>query len=96
MIKPTIGRVMWYWPNKKFRREQPMAAIVTWVHDDNMVNLFAMNPDGSDGGVPNVPIVQDGSPHTAGDSHYCEWMPYQKGQAAKTEAAEAAEAAAKR
>jgi len=34
----------------------------------------------------SVPIVQDGSPFTAGDSVYCEWMEYQKGQARKHEA----------
>jgi len=36
-----------------------------------------------------VAIVQDGSPYVAGALPYAEWMPYQKGQAAKTEALEA-------
>jgi len=93
MIKPTIGRVMWYWPEKEDREDQPLCALVVRVHDDNMVNLAVFNVDGSSGGALRVPIVQDGSPHTAGDSPYCEWMPYQKGQAAKTEAAEKAASA---
>ena len=90
MIKPTVGRVMWYWPEKSKRGDQPLCALVCYVHDDNMVNLAAFNPDGSNGSTLRVPIVQDGSPYTAGDSPYAEWMPYQKGQAAKTEALEAA------
>jgi len=92
MIKPTIGRVMWYWPEREDRGEQPLCALVAYVHDDNMVNLAVFDDHGDFicGGARSVPIVQDGSPHIVGDSPYCEWMPYQKGQAAKTEAAEAA------
>lgn len=78
MIKPTIGRVMWYWPEVDDRGEQPLCALVTYVHDDNMVNLAVFNPDGSSGGAIRVPIVQEGSPHTVGESPYVEWMPYQK------------------
>ncbi len=88
MIKPTVGRVMWYWPFKMEDGGQPYAAIVTRVWGDNMVNLAVFD----DGGVlqpkHSVPIVQDGSPYTAGASPYCEWMPYQLGQAAKAEALE--------
>jgi hypothetical protein len=85
MIKPTIGRVMWYWPQKGDRGEQPWAAIVVKVWGDNMVNLVVFDPDGESAGLYSVPIVQDGSPHTAGDGHYVEWMPYQIGQAKKNE-----------
>lgn len=90
MIKPTIGRVMWYWPSKANRGEQPLCALVCFVHGDDMVNLAVFGREGSTWGSASVPIVQEGSRYTAGDSPYCEWMPYQKGQAAKTEAAEAA------
>lgn len=78
MIKPTIGRVMWYWPVKDKRGDQPLCALVCYVHGDNMVNLAVFNADGSGGGTTSVPVVQEGSPHTVGDSPYCEWMPYQK------------------
>ena len=86
MIKPTIGRVMWYWPEKQHRGKLPWAAIVTDVHNDNGVSIavFAPNGDTILGGMQSVPIVQEGSPHVAGDSPYVEWMPYQIGQAAKT------------
>lgn len=87
MIKPTIGRVMWYWPQKSSRGEQPLCALVCFVHGDDMVNLAVFEPDGGHRATTSVPVVQEGSRYTAGDSPYCEWMPYQLGQAAKTEAA---------
>lgn len=85
MIKPTIGRVMWYWPVKEARGNQPLAAIVVYVHGDNMVNLVAFASDGFSISCRSVPVVQDGSPYTVGDSPYVEWMPYQIGQAKKHE-----------
>ena len=85
MIKPTIGRVMWYWPVKDQRGDQPWAAIVTHVWGDHMVNIAAFSPNGAHTSFTSVPIVQDGSPYTVGDSPYCEWMPYQIGQAKKHE-----------
>jgi hypothetical protein len=79
MIIPTIGRVMWYWPEKQYRGDQPWVALVSFVHDANVVNLAVFRPNGSiDGGKTAVPVVQDGSPHIAGDRPYVEWMPYQK------------------
>lgn len=86
MIKPTIGRVMWYWPAKQQRGDQPYAVFVAYVHGDNMVNVGGVDSSGRSFAATNVPIVQDGSPYTVGDSPYCEWMPFQKGQAAKYEA----------
>ncbi len=88
MIKPTVGRIMWYWPSKVEDEGQPLAAIVVRVWSDNMVNLAVFNADGVPQPRTSVPIVQDGSPYAAGNSPYCEWMPYQKGQAAKAEALE--------
>src|SRR5260370_9380362 len=83
MIAPTIGRVMWYWPVKEKRQGLPMAAIVTWVWDENMVNLVVFDSNGNSSGTTSVPIVQDSSPSTAGHSPYVELIPYQKGQAKK-------------
>ena len=85
MIKPTIGRVMWYWPDKESRGDQPWAAFVTYVHGDNIVNLCVFTPNGVPTSTTSVPVVQDGSPFTAGDSPYVGWMPYQIGQAKKHE-----------
>lgn len=86
MIKPSIGRIMWYWPEKEHREDQPWAAIVTYVRGDNMVNLAVWNSDSHGQPKHSVPVVQEGSPYTAGDSPYVEWMPYQIGQAKKHEA----------
>jgi hypothetical protein len=77
---------MWYWPEKKQRSDQPWAAIVTYVHGDHMVNLSVWNNESHPIGKTSVPIVQDGSPHTASDSPYVEWMPFQVGQAKRHEA----------
>lgn len=86
MIKPTVGRVMWYWPEAEDRGEQPFCALVAHVCDDNMVNLAVFSEEGDVlGGMRRVPIVQEGGPHTIGASPYCEWMPYQRGQAAKAD-----------
>lgn len=89
MITPSIGRIMWYWPQKEQREDQPLAAIVTRVWGDNMVNLCVFNSSGVPEQRTSVPIVQEGSPHTVGDSPYVEWMPYQIGQAKKHEEAKA-------
>ena len=95
MIKPTVGRVMWYRPGDyliglvEHDPAQPMTAHVCYVWNDNMVNLLVIDHAGNTQVRTSVPIVQDGSPYTAGPSPYAEWMPFQKGQAAKTEAAEA-------
>ena len=89
MITPTVGRIMWYWPVKDQRGDQPLAAIVAHVWGNDMVNLCVFDQNGTPSSRTSVPIVQDGSPYIAGDSPYAEWMPYQKGQAAKTEALEA-------
>ena len=85
MIKPTVGQVMWYWSVEESRGDQPLAAFVTYVHGDNMVNLCVFTPNGVPTSTTSVPVVQDGSPFTAGDSPYVEWMPYQIGQAKKHE-----------
>lgn len=83
-ITPTIGRVVWYFDDEL--TPEPRAGIVAFVHSPSLVNLAVFNANGENIGRTSVPLVQDGDPHPAG--HRCEWMPYQKGQAAKTEALE--------
>jgi len=84
LIKPTIGRVVWFY---KFWAGQghkgPLAAIVTAVHSDTCVNLCAFGESGQSFGETSVRLRQpeDDVPQM----NYCEWMPYQVGQAAKTE-----------
>lgn len=94
MIKPTIGRVVWFWENNPNQpaQSQPHAALVAYVHSDTMVNLAVFDAGGNLFPRGSVPLRQDDDPAPAG--MYCEWMPYQKGQAAKNEALEAAGKAA--
>lgn len=90
MIQPTVGRVVWYRQVGSLEleqwSEQPMAATVAFVYSDRMVNLSVTDHAGQQHAVTSVPLVQEGDPKPLGS--YCEWMPYQKGQAAKTEQAE--------
>jgi hypothetical protein len=94
MIEPTIGRVVWYHPPSDsaiagFKPAPVCAALVAAVGEGGHVNLAAFDAEGKHHSRRNVPLIQDEqSPPDTGD--WCEWMPYQKGQAAKTEALEAA------
>lgn len=88
MIKPTPGRVVWYTPcdddpTPKFRGEK-LAAHIARVINDRLVNLLVIRADGVTYGRHDVILVQDGDERPK-EGRYCEWMPYQKGQAAKTE-----------
>lgn len=93
MIKPTVGRVVWFTPSvtddSRADVKQPLAAIVTYVHDDRCINLvpFAQNGDIYSGKM-SVQLLQDDDPKPEG-GYFASWMPFQKGQAAKTEALEA-------
>jgi hypothetical protein len=82
MITPTVGRVVWYWPHVSARHSQPHAAIVAYVWGDNMVNLAVVDQNGTWYAATSVLLVQD---DTVPESAHAAWMPYQKGQAAKTE-----------
>lgn len=86
MIKPTVGRVVWYWPNGEQPGLQPCSAQVAHVIDDRHININWLSPDGSNNNSTNVRLVQPEDVAPADD--YCTWMPYQQGQAAKTEALE--------
>src|SRR5687768_43940 len=95
MIKPTVGRIVWFTPPSNSSEDgfidhggQPMAAKVAYVWHDRMVNLQVVDHGGFSHNRTSVPLIQDGDPKPD-SGYYCEWMPYQKGQAAKTERAEA-------
>lgn len=99
MIEPTIGRVVLFWPTLAYARDKgmayedsgkPLPALITYVHNLRMVNLAVFDQNGENYPVTSVPLFQDGEPVPNG-GFYCEWMPYQKGQAAKTEALEKAQ-----
>jgi len=87
MIAPTVGRVVWFYHYVEGQGHKgPMAAIVAFVHSDTMVSLAVFSDFGGTFSRGSVPLVQDDEPAPGFD--YCTWMPYQKGQAAKTEALE--------
>lgn len=95
-IIPTPGRVVWYYPAANcaeagFTRahgDAPLAAIVAQVLAAT-VNLTVFDAKGVPHSRTAVRLVQEGDIRPVGEE-FCEWMPYQKGQAAKTEALEAA------
>jgi len=100
MIKPSNGRIVWYTPAVKsdnfdsdamicqHDRAVPLAAMVVHVWGDRMVNLVVFDSNGTPHARTSVALVQDGdlAPELG---RFAAWMPYQKGQAAKAEAAEA-------
>lgn len=83
MIKPTVGRVLHFF---NARRMVPQAAIIVHVHNDHDINVIAFEPNGNLEPRLNVPLIHD--TEDAPDGHYAAWMPYQHGQAAKTDALE--------
>jgi hypothetical protein len=86
MIKPTVGRIVWYWLAHGSPQREPLAAIVCGVKSDSVVNLSVFDHGGALFSHIDVPLIQEGDERPV--THFCEWMPYQKGQAAKTEALE--------
>jgi hypothetical protein len=90
MIKPTVGRVVWYHPdnvdNIIHTKGQPPAGIVAHVWSDSCVNLAVFDSNGRTHNYTSVFLYQGDTERPS--SCYAEWMPYQKGQAAKTEALE--------
>lgn len=86
MIVPTVGRIVWY---REYAGDLEHAAIITQVRNEHHVNVAVFEHDGSTSGVTYVRLLQDGDP-VPQDGAYCEWMPYQKAQAVKTEVGNAA------
>ena len=82
MIQPIVGRVV------LVRRPgnitgQPEAAFIAYVHSDRMINVGGFDANGQPFGVTSVQLLQEDDVSHGGTT--AEWMPYQKGQAAKTE-----------
>lgn len=93
MIEPAVGRIVWYRPSSFDRASGlrgdggPLAAIVAHVHSPRTINVTVFDTRGVPHPRVSVPLVQDGEPKPDPEhSAHCEWMPYQKGQAAKAEA----------
>lgn len=88
MIKPSIGRVVWFTPGKTDSAlnfsNQKLAALVTYVHSDRCVNLAVFDANGNGFSRTSVTLLQDEDVGNEG-GYYAEWMPYQIGQAKKAE-----------
>ena len=94
LIKPTIGRRIWFWPGqldlyaarpmRQVSPEQPFDAGVVYVHSDTCVNLQVTDHMGGIWFREKVRILQEGDDH---DEHeflgVAQWMHYQAGQAAR-------------
>jgi hypothetical protein len=86
MIQPTVGRVVHYFRD---RDSEEQVALIAHVNQDGTVNLAVFDHNGSpEPRSACIPLVQEGEALPL-QGHYCRWMPYQLGQAAKTEAMEA-------
>lgn len=88
-IKPTVGRVVWFYPSACLIDDgvagevgQPLAAVVTAAHNDELINLAVFDALGKVWPRISVPLVQEGQGSPT-DRPYAAWMPYQIGQAKK-------------
>lgn len=91
IIKPTIGRKVWYRPHESDAmvnsQHGMLDATIVEVWDDRLVNLVVFDANGFHYTKTSVQLVQEGD-NASVYGGYAEWMPYQTGQAAKTEALE--------
>lgn len=93
MITPTIGRVVWVVrPSDTTDIKQPEVGLVAYVWNDHLINVAGFDHNGNPFRLSSLALVQDDEPKPEGN--FACWMPYQKGQAAKNEALEAAGKAA--
>ncbi len=86
MIKPTIGRSLHFHAGsdadlKTFGGTGPFAAILAGVISDQRINVGVFTNEGTVVGRTNVQLLQ-GLDIVSEDESYCEWMPFQLGQAA--------------
>lgn len=87
-ILPTVGRKVWFRPNGHLQLGMtelysgtPMDATVVYVWGPNMVNLLVVDHVGNQFPVNSVTLAGPDTPIPSWS--YCEWMPYQLGQAKK-------------
>lgn len=85
MIKPTIGRVVLFYPRDITATSQPFSAHVAFVHSDRMINIGFIDSNGVAGNKTSVALVQPEDPIVPDSGPYCTWMPFQIAQAAKPE-----------
>lgn len=96
MITPTIGRRVWFRPSAALIESSgmtvhdkavPLDAGIIYVWNDRLVNLDVTDHAGAHLAITSVPLIHGDEPAGPMPFFYAEWMPYQNGQAKKTEAA---------
>ena len=88
VIQPTVGRQVWLWLDQQHKKHgQPFAATVVYVNSVRDINVCALDGSGQPAAYIGITLVQPGDklPLTGA---FCEWMPYQIGQAAQAGSAE--------
>jgi len=77
MITPTIGRFVLV-NNRDVapKRSQPEPAVVSYVHNDRLINVGGFNAHGQPFHVQSLPLVQPEDEVPASGA-YASWMPYQ-------------------
>lgn len=91
MIKPSVGRVVWFTPYTVLPADflmidakQPCSASVAYVWNDRLVNLTVSDHYGYTHAFTSVRLLQDDDAKPEG-GYFASWMPYQVGQAKKHE-----------
>lgn len=98
MIIPTIGRVVWFYPQGAAdlaQKRQPHCALIAYVHSDSEINIAAFNQLGNTYSKQYVKLIQEGE-LTDGLQSFCCWMPYQQAQAARATQQQSAPSGGKR
>ncbi len=90
MIKPSIGRVVWYHPSPSdpgsHNPGDIHAAIIARVWSDTCINVAVFDSNGVAYSRTSVLLLQPvDEQETPTGGGYAEWMPYQIGQAGKAE-----------
>lgn len=87
-IDPTVGRVLHYHEAiddarlEHIDKTKPLAAIISEVRSDGLLNLMVVAQDGHPVGRMRVRLFQDGEEIVQPELGYAVWMPYQKKVAA--------------
>jgi hypothetical protein len=85
MIKPTVGRIVWVRRNESLDTTQPEAAQIVFVNGDNSINVVGHDKMGGHFFIFDLHLEHDAERAKTLPWPIAEWMPFQKGQAAKTE-----------
>jgi hypothetical protein len=79
MIKPTVGRVVWYYKPGAQHTDQPYAALISYVHSDTCINVGGFDHNGKPFADTSVMLHQDEESYgNPGGGAWASWMPYQK------------------